>query len=75
MKKPKQSQLVKELGISKSYLSMILNGKRKCPPELERKLQSTPGIHKLVNNDLWGEPSKQWVVSSNLTRDAISGTI
>ena len=49
MKKIKQSQLAKELGISKSYLSMILSGQRKATPELVEKLQSIPGVHKVVN--------------------------
>ena len=49
---------------------MILNGQRKCPPDLVGKLQSTPGIHTLVNNDLWEVPSKQRVVGSNPSRDA-----
>jgi len=40
MKKLKQSQLAKELGISKSYLSMILSGQRKCPAELVPKISS-----------------------------------
>ena len=70
MKNLKQSQLAKELGISKSYLSMILSGQRKCPPELVGKLQSTSGVHKLVNNPLWEVPSKQRVVGSNPSRDA-----
>ena len=65
MKELKQSQLAKELGISKSYLSMILGGQRKCPPELESKLQSIPGVHKLVNNQLQEVPSKQVVAGSN----------
>ncbi len=65
MKKLKQSQLAKELGISKSYLSMILSGQRKCPSELGEKLQSIPGVHKLVNNELWEVPSKQVVAGSS----------
>jgi len=36
----KQTELAKELGISKSYLSMILNGQRKPNPGLGRKLSS-----------------------------------
>ena len=66
MKKLKQSQLARELGISKSYLSMILSGQRKCPTELVDKLQVSPGIHNLVNNPLWEVPSKQVVASSSL---------
>jgi len=76
MKKLKQSQLAKQLGISKSYLSMILSGQRKCPIELMDKLQSTQGVHNLVNNQLQFLPSKQRVVGSNPSRDAfcIRGT-
>jgi transcriptional regulator with XRE-family HTH domain len=70
MKKLKQSQLAKELGISKSYLSMILSGQRQCPPELVVKLQSIPGVHKVVKNQPWEMPSKQRVVGSNPSRDA-----
>ena len=40
MQKLKQSHLAKQVGISKSYLSMILSGQRKCPPELMDKLSS-----------------------------------
>jgi transcriptional regulator with XRE-family HTH domain len=65
-KKLKQNQLAKELGISKSYLSMILSGQRKCPPGLIEKLQSTAGVHRVVNNPLWEVPSKQVVASSSL---------
>ena len=36
----KQIELAKELGISKSYLSMILSGQRKANPELARKISS-----------------------------------
>ena len=65
MKKLKQSQIAKELGISKSYMSMILSGQRKCPAELIEKLQSIPGIHKVVNNQLWTRTGSQKVVGSN----------
>jgi transcriptional regulator with XRE-family HTH domain len=61
----KQTELAKELGISKSYLSMILSGQRKCPPELMNKLQSTSGIHKVVNNQIWLTTGSQKVVGSN----------
>ena len=40
MKKLRQSQIAKKLGISKSYLSMILSGQRKCPTELVAKISS-----------------------------------
>ena len=66
----KQKELADSLGISKSYLSMILSGKRNCPSELAEKLQSAQGIHKIVNNDVWKVPSKQQVVGSNPSRDA-----
>ena len=66
----RQKELADNLGISKSYLSMILSGKRNCPSELAEKLQSTQGIHKIVNNDVWKVPSKQRVVGSNPSRDA-----
>jgi len=36
----KQCELARQLGISKSYLSMILSGQRKAKPELTKKLSS-----------------------------------
>lgn len=36
----KQVKLAQQLGVSKSYLSMILSGQRKCPPELAQELGS-----------------------------------
>ena len=36
----KQYEMARELGISKSYLSMILSGQRKPNPELTQKLSS-----------------------------------
>jgi transcriptional regulator with XRE-family HTH domain len=65
MKQLSQSNLAKELGVSKSYLSMILSGQRKCPPELVEKLQAIPGVHKLVNNHLWNSPYTQKVRGSS----------
>jgi len=65
MKMLKQSQMAKEPCISKSYLSMILNGQRQCPPELVERLQSIPGIHKVVNNRLQCLLPKQDVEGSN----------
>ena len=41
----KQCEIAKELGISKSYLSMILSGQMKIKPELAAKLSS----QKVVN--------------------------
>ena len=65
MKRLNQTQIAEELGISKSYLSMILSGQRKCPPELIEKLQSIPGIHKVVNKQLWDRSYTQEVRGSN----------
>lgn len=36
----KQCELAKQLGISKSYLSMILSGQRKANPEMAMKISS-----------------------------------
>ena len=65
MKRLNQAKVAKDLGISKSYLSMILSGQRQCPPKLVEKLQSTPGIHKVVNNQLWDVSYTQEVRGSN----------
>jgi len=39
----KQAELAQQLGISKSYLNMILSGQKKCPADLMGRLQSIPG--------------------------------
>jgi len=65
MKRLKQSQLAKQLGISKSYLSMIISGQRKATPELVERLQQVPGVHKLVNNPLWNSLYTQEVRGSS----------
>jgi transcriptional regulator with XRE-family HTH domain len=65
MEKLKQNHLAKQLGVSKSYLSMILSGQRKAPTELLSKLQSIPGVHKVVNNQLQEVLPKQAVTGSN----------
>ncbi len=65
MKRLNQAQIAKDLGISKSYLSIIISGQRKCPSEFIEKLQSIPGIHKVVNNQLWTRTGSQKVVGSN----------
>jgi DNA-binding transcriptional regulator YdaS (Cro superfamily) len=36
----KQKELAHKLGVSKSYLSMILSGQRRCPTGLVNKLSS-----------------------------------
>jgi len=71
MKRLNQTQIARELGISKSYLSMILLGQRKCPPDLLERLQAIPGVHKSVNLRSCIVPSKQRVVGSNPSRDAM----
>ncbi len=53
MKKLKQSQLAEELGISKSYLSMILSGQRKCPQKLQGALSLFTNVHKTKLNGAW----------------------
>ena len=54
MKKLNQSQLANQLGISKSYLSMMLSGQRKCPPELVDKLSSLGVVNFKANLSLRG---------------------
>lgn len=63
MKRLNQAKLAKQLGISKSYLSMILNGQRRCPDHLKDFVNSEQHQLQIV-------PSKQRVVGSNPTRDA-----
>jgi Helix-turn-helix. len=48
----KQIELAKELGISKSYLSMILSSQRKPNPDLANKLRRHSGelVHKKAVN-------------------------
>ncbi|MFC1978877.1 helix-turn-helix domain-containing protein [Chloroflexota bacterium] len=70
----KQAEIAKELGISNSYLSMILNGKRQINPELEAKLQSIPGVHKLVNNQLQIIPCTEEARGSNPLSSTIRST-
>ena len=36
----KQIEIAQKLGVSKSYVSMILSGQRKAPPEIRAKLSS-----------------------------------
>ena len=61
----KQVELAQQLGISKSYLSMILSGQRTIPEHLE-----IPFSELCEQNQLQRMPSKQRAVSSSLTRDA-----
>jgi transcriptional regulator with XRE-family HTH domain len=70
MKRLNQAEIAKDLGISKSYLSMILLGQRACPANLMERLQAISGVHKSVNLQSCVEPSKQRVVGSNPSRDA-----
>jgi transcriptional regulator with XRE-family HTH domain len=61
----RQNEIAKELGISKSYLSMILSGQRRIPEHLEKPLSEL--VHK---NQIQTVPSKQWAVGSSPARDA-----
>ena len=61
----KQIELANQLGISKSYLSMLISGKREPTPELAKKLQTASGVHKLVNNDTWNMLYTQEVTGSS----------
>jgi transcriptional regulator with XRE-family HTH domain len=61
----RQNEMAKELGISKSYLSMMLSGQRKIPEYMEKSLCEL--IHK---NQLQNVPSKQRVERSSRSRDA-----
>ena len=72
----KQIELAQQLGISRSYLSMILSGQRKCPLELGEKLQSIPGVHKIVNHtilELASHARGHWFKSS--TAHFLTGSI
>ncbi len=66
MKKLNQTQVAKRLGISKSYLSMMLSGQRVIPDHLKSELCEL--------NQLQFVPSKQRVERSNRSRDASSGS-
>jgi len=55
MQKIKQNKLAEELGISKSYLSMILSGQRKCPTKLAKRLSSLGIVN---SNRINGLPSR-----------------
>ncbi len=56
----KQTELAQRLGISKSYLSMILSGQRTIPEHLE-----IPFSELCEQNQLRKVPSKQVVAGSN----------
>ena len=58
----KHTELANRLGISKSYLSMIISGKRRCPPELADKISS----QKSVNFEAMHLLHTQGVTSSSL---------
>ena len=45
----KQIELSKRLGISRSYLSMILSGQRPCSPELADKISSLIFVNNKAN--------------------------
>ena len=52
-KEMKQNQIAAELGISKSYLSMILSGQRKCPEKLHGALSMFTNVHNTKLNGAW----------------------
>ena len=54
----RQKEIAEELGISKSYLSMILNGQRNCPPELAEKISSQLPVNSKANLSLRGRCPK-----------------
>lgn len=64
MKKASQTEVARQLGISKSYLSLLISGQRRVPEHLEEAVNS-------LQNQLREVPSKQRVVGSNPSRDAI----
>ena len=61
----KQVELAQQLGISKSYLSMMLSGKREIPAHLKKPLSEL--VHK---NPIQIAPSKQGVPRSSRGGDA-----
>ncbi|MFC1995951.1 helix-turn-helix domain-containing protein [Chloroflexota bacterium] len=64
----RQVELAKKLGISKSYLSMILSGERTIPEHLE-----TPFSELCEQNQLRRLPSKQVIAgSSPVSRSTIT---
>ena len=54
----KQAKIAKELGISKSYLSMILSGQRNCPPGLIDRISSQLPVNSKANSSLRGRCPK-----------------
>ena len=50
----KQIELAKQLGISKSYLSMILSGQRKANPEMAMKISSLFFVNSEAKSSLRG---------------------
>ena len=52
------SELARELGISKSYLSMILNGQRRCPEHLVGILSSQKVVNSVAKLSLRGRCPK-----------------
>jgi len=46
----KQAEIAKKLGVSKSYLSMILSGKRNCNPELAERISSLGIVNSKAKN-------------------------
>ncbi len=53
----RQTEVAKQCGISKSYLSMILSGQRNCPPELEKRIRSQIPVNSVAKLCLEGRNS------------------
>jgi transcriptional regulator with XRE-family HTH domain len=53
MKRKSLRQLARELEVSPSYLSMILNGQRKCPEKLQGALYSFTNVHNAKLSSAW----------------------
>jgi len=75
MKRLKQSQLAKELGISKSYLSMILSGQRTPNPELAERISSLGVVNFEANFSLRGRCPKPLDECATKKLAGDSGTI
>jgi len=67
----KQVELARRMGISKSYLSMILNGQRNCPPELAEKISSQLPVNSKARLSLRGrcpKPLDECATSHKITQ-------
>ena len=53
MKQKSLRQLARELGVSPSYISMIISGQRKCPDKLRGVLSMFTNVYKPKLNGAW----------------------